>query len=217
MLSTIQIYLSNTPVEYRKDEGGERIAPLPKSYGRVLFSKIISERTQKHAVTAKDLATNVYGKPIDPRGFRSDFSISYSDEYTFVAVSDYGRVGIDVEDITPIDLPNYKLFCTPDEADYIHHSDNKVESFYEIWTLKEAYLKYLGEGLSYSLHSISFTVHPDKSVTYELLGTDTSRPQFTLIRWNTIQLALCHSAEQSSPTIDVIELTSIHDVETFDN
>jgi phosphopantetheinyl transferase len=48
-------------------------------------------------------------------------------------------------------------FFHPDEQDYVFaaQGQERVKRFYEIWTKKESYLKYLGTGIDCALNSFS--------------------------------------------------------------
>ena len=192
MLSTIKIYKAKTPHSYSNNGALTGVSDRSSSYGRILVNHIL-ENGHTSNNESDNLSVNRYGKPIDLKNRCADFSISYTTSHTFVAISSSGQVGIDAEMIDLIDIPSYELFCTEDEAEYIEHSRNKTASFYEIWTLKEAYLKYLGVGLTQSLQSISFKIHADKTVTYTLASSDTFNLLFRLIRDGNIQIAVCYS------------------------
>jgi 4'-phosphopantetheinyl transferase len=77
----------------------------------------------------------------------------------------YGEspVGVDVERIR-MDSGKENIarrYFTPEEQEYLFSAGEaeKAERFFEIWTAKESYLKYLGTGLRRSLNS--FSVVPD--------------------------------------------------------
>ena len=73
-------------------------------------------------------------------------SCSYSDNIVAFIISSC-NIGIDIERIkTANDLIIKKIFCS-DEADYVL-SGNKDERFFIVWTMKEAYCKWTGNGLS---------------------------------------------------------------------
>ncbi|MDR0668972.1 MAG: 4'-phosphopantetheinyl transferase superfamily protein [Treponema sp.] len=95
-------------------------------------------------------------------------------------------VGIDIEVLDPslkpgILGPNMKAmimrrFFTPDERLYIGGSEEQQrERFYEVWTMKEAYIKKMGLGLAMGLRSFSvFRPLPGnffyKLVSNEIIG-----------------------------------------------
>lgn len=98
-----------------------------------------------------------YGKPfvID---LDVEFNISHSGDMVVCAV-DCQPVGIDIEQIRPIDLDVIKRICTEDEIAYILEDNLRndifckitdyfvLTRFFEVWTLKEAYGKLMGTGI----------------------------------------------------------------------
>lgn len=101
-------------------------------------------------------AANEYGKPyyIIPADFH--FNISHSGDWVTAAVSDH-PVGIDIEHIQPISLDIAARFFSPEECLAIHNTsaEKQMDLFYRIWTAKESYIKYIGQGLSLPLDSFS--------------------------------------------------------------
>ncbi len=72
-----------------------------------------------------------------------------------VAAVDATPVGVDVEEINPVDLSISEHYFTKDEhTDLMSHPD-KTNYFYTLWTLKESYIKILGKGLSHPLDAFS--------------------------------------------------------------
>ena len=90
---------------------------------------------------------------ISPQGVF--FNISHSGAWTVAAVSD-SEVGVDVQQVKPVDMRLAKRFFTAEEWRRIEEAgDGATELFYRFWTVKEAYLKALGTGLSRPLNSFS--------------------------------------------------------------
>lgn len=90
------------------------------------------------------------------------FNLSHSGRWVVLAYGD-GPVGIDVQNVEG-DLARAEKVCrlfSPEEADFVlgAQGQERSERFYEVWTAKESYLKYLGVGLRKSLDS--FSVLPD--------------------------------------------------------
>ncbi|MCI8388532.1 MAG: 4'-phosphopantetheinyl transferase superfamily protein [Clostridiales bacterium] len=89
-------------------------------------------------------------------------SISHSNELCAAAVSD-SELGVDIEYIDserPIERLDKlaQRYFTPDEYVYVNTQPNP--NFYRIWTAKESYVKYTGEGLSRRLGSFSVLTLP---------------------------------------------------------
>lgn len=101
----------------------------------------------------------VFGKSKNGKPFLLDypefyFNISHTRNAVVVAFSD-SEIGVDIESIKPINLAIANRFYTSCEQEYITTHGNPDYAFYEVWTKKETYIKYLGTGLSTSLNSFN--------------------------------------------------------------
>lgn len=76
-----------------------------------------------------------------------NFSRSYAEDNLVVAIDVDHAIGIDCEQILPRDGKIEEYFFTQEERDYVNNSSNKDLAFTVIWTRKESYMKYTGEGL----------------------------------------------------------------------
>lgn len=114
-------------------------------------SEIAAEKhnTPKSALI---LSKGAHGKPSFENLRDFHFNISHSGELQVIAVSDQ-PIGVDIEKLKTVNLNIANRFCK-DELDYITERDSNYRLL-EIWTKKEAYLKYLGEGLHGGLKSFS--------------------------------------------------------------
>ena len=96
---------------------------------------------------------NQYGKPFLLGTHDFSFNLSHTREAVIVAISDK-PIGADIEKTrdAPLDIAN--RFFTINEQKYIKQASTNVDKrFYEIWTRKEAYIKYIGKGLAIPLPS----------------------------------------------------------------
>ncbi|MDE5789414.1 MAG: 4'-phosphopantetheinyl transferase superfamily protein [Clostridia bacterium] len=102
-----------------------------------------------------EISYGEHGKPrlTQPEGLF--FNISHSGEWTVAAFSD-GEVGVDIQQIKPVDARLADRFFTAEERQALAQSGDSQELFFRLWTVKESYLKALGTGLSRPLNS--FTV-----------------------------------------------------------
>ena len=95
-----------------------------------------------------------HGKPY-LKGYENiDFNISHTKGMAFCAVSDTSKVGVDTEHIRPIKYNIMKTCFHPKEIEYVEQFGDD-EHFFEVWTKKEAYTKYLGTGLTTDITSIN--------------------------------------------------------------
>jgi 4'-phosphopantetheinyl transferase len=91
------------------------------------------------------------GKPFLPDQLACHFSLSHTENRTWVAVAFQGSIGIDVEEKENCQLPEIaSLFLTREENIYYHTLPARVKFQYllQSWTQKEAALKAWGTGLS---------------------------------------------------------------------
>lgn len=138
-----------------------------------LYSELIVRNHICHKHKMKNSAikfdTNHYGKPLLKNYKNFHFNISHTHNAIAVAITD-SPVGIDLEKVKEVDLKIAKRFFTEREIDYIICGDNLAKRFFEVWTKKEAYIKYVGKGLSIPLKSFSVLDIAEKIVTTEKDG-----------------------------------------------
>lgn len=90
------------------------------------------------------------GKPYSADFENIHFSLSHSGNLIVLAV-DNCRIGADTEIVKKSKENIAKSFFTNNEYKYIINSENPTKSFYMIWTMKEAFLKMTGDGLTKGL------------------------------------------------------------------
>ncbi|HVI45177.1 MAG TPA: 4'-phosphopantetheinyl transferase superfamily protein [Chitinophaga sp.] len=77
-----------------------------------------------------------------------DFNITHSGNMAACAVCTDSAIGIDVEEVKPLDFADFHgLFSGEEWKDIQGHTD-PIRRFYHYWTIKEAVLKANGEGIS---------------------------------------------------------------------
>ena len=99
---------------------------------------------------------NKYGKPYLGVKEKIKFNYSHSGD-VIVCAFDIDEIGVDVEKVTDIDLAISEVVFSKDELKLFNLADEsrKKEFFFELWTMKESYVKAKGEGLSIDLKSFS--------------------------------------------------------------
>lgn len=111
--------------------------------------------------------SNFYGKPFLMVKNVSDliyFNMSDSGDRVIYAFNRAGEIGIDIEKIRS-DFATQEVaeqFFSDHEASVLRSlpEKEKVEGFYNCWTRKEAFIKAIGEGLSYPLKDFDVTLAP---------------------------------------------------------
>ena len=95
------------------------------------------------------------GKPF----FKSiplEFSISHS-ENIWVCAMGSCRVGIDIQiEKSAKTLEIAKRFFNKEESDFVTEYGSKA--FFQIWSMKEAFVKFIGKGISYGFDTFSVVV-----------------------------------------------------------
>jgi len=93
-------------------------------------------------------------RPYLPVGI--DFNISHSGNCAICVIGKDMDLGIDVEEIKPIDIADFHRQFTDDEMNDIHTAPDRIARFYSWWTKKEAIIKADSKGMSIPLRSIRF-------------------------------------------------------------
>lgn len=127
---------------------------------RLLLSKYINIPTSLVKLGRKEK-----GKPFSINDSGLYFNMSNSGELVVIAFSRGSEVGIDIEKIRP--LPDLEKMIasnfTANEIKFINGKPaEKSNRFFRFWTIKESYLKAIGEGMRLPPSNIEFTIEKDK-------------------------------------------------------
>lgn len=90
------------------------------------------------------LARGENGKPFFPSAPHLQFNLSHSGAVALCALSTRGSVGVDVEEIRPRNPALPRRVLHPLEYAAYEAAGGTWEAFYDLWTRKEAWVKYQG-------------------------------------------------------------------------
>lgn len=95
-----------------------------------------------------------------------DFSFSHTRHAVLLGITEQGKIGVDIEKLKETSLDIMDHVFHPQEIAYVKEApiSKQFLHFFEIWTKKEAYTKYLGTGLVTDLVSINTLANPIKNL-----------------------------------------------------
>jgi 4'-phosphopantetheinyl transferase len=108
-----------------------------------------------------------YGRPslTQPPGSGFAFNLSHTAGLIVCAIAREPEIGVDAEDASRgVDPELHRRFFSPAEADALDAlpEAERPSRFFEYWTLKEAYIKARGMGLSLPLDGFSMDLRSDR-------------------------------------------------------
>ncbi len=139
--------------------------------GRMMMRSVLTQYAEV-APQQWRFVENPYGKPsIDP-GQRSQplfFNLSHSADRLVLAISRHEAIGVDIEcsNKSRRVLQIADRYFSPTEVidlEALPHA-SQLTRFYDLWTLKEAYIKACGLGLAIPLRQFSFGFVADSRIT----------------------------------------------------
>lgn len=132
--------------------------------GRLMARHVLAERCGTPAPEFR-FVENEHGRPeiaYPPLDRPVRFNLSHSGGIVACVVGDDGQVGVDIErlDRPPVDARVIQRYCSDDEQRALASMPDTLrhERFLELWTLKEAYVKARGTGLTLPLRNVSFAI-----------------------------------------------------------
>ncbi|CAA0119131.1 4'-phosphopantetheinyl transferase family protein [Zhongshania aliphaticivorans] len=130
---------------------------------------------------------NAYGKPelINDEGQgQIQFNTAHTSGLTVCVVTRDNDVGVDVESRAEnrgvLNMADDYFSALELQALNARADDQQLDYFYRYWTLKEAYIKARGEGLSIPLHDFS-VVLDDEGVFSGFVGPEADRWDFSIL------------------------------------
>ena len=145
-LSTLPAFLGEKILRYRRWE--DRQAVL---VGKLLLREVLAKRGYAPDCLER-LRFDSYGRPHLEENV--DFNISHSGEFVLCAVASGGRVGVDVERVRDLDISQFHKYFSAESWQEITASENRPQSFFDHWTMRESVIKADGRGLSIPLKKL---------------------------------------------------------------
>jgi 4'-phosphopantetheinyl transferase len=178
---------------------------------RALLRTVLARCLSTHPVALRFAKTSK-GKPFldHPNGGQLEFNLSHCAGMIVLAVGDQRSIGIDVECndcVAPISIADHYFTEQEVRALMVCEQDHRNKQFFDLWTLKESYLKATGEGLSIPLNSFGFALdHPGNVELYGSTGWSDDANRWWLAQWKQSSIhvaALCVELtnQANSPTL----------------
>jgi 4'-phosphopantetheinyl transferase len=118
--------------------------------GRLALRELLRERGHGED-RLQELVAGPGGKPMLPG---VELNISHSGDFVLCAVSDVGPVGIDVEQVRPLDIDELSRFFSPAQWRSVVGAADPQRQFFALWTTLESVLKAAGVGLSTAMATV---------------------------------------------------------------
>jgi 4'-phosphopantetheinyl transferase len=182
---------------------------------RALVRTALSEYANV-APAAWTFAANPHGKPsiLEPAGTELQFNVSHTAGLAVCAVTRGAELGVDAElvDQDFAALSVARLSFTPEEAALLDAAapEERMRRFFQLWTLKEAFIKGVGRGLNLPMKE--FSIRMDRWQPPRVSSaTERSRWNFAQIHMGSNhQVSLCVDAtEQHEMSICVRQIVPL--------
>lgn len=95
-----------------------------------------------------------HGKPMLPEQYGLFFNLSHSGDYAVCAVADC-EIGVDIQKHKEYKENLARRFFHPEELAFLSTAADQKRCFYDLWSMKESFVKYTGQGLSTGMDSFS--------------------------------------------------------------
>lgn len=139
-----------------------------------------------------DFIENRYGKPslgTDVTGIPLHFNISHTSGITACALTLDREIGIDIEKRDRrIEFDLADRYFAPAEAAHLRSCppEERRSLFLDYWTLKEAYIKAVGKGLSIELGSFGFDLGPRINIYFTGPASNAAGTRWTFFQFSPV-------------------------------
>ena len=158
----------------------------------MLLTKVLGENEVPPTLTYGE-----NGKPRLADNPDVHFSITHSDKWVFLAVADC-EIGIDAQMPRKVCPRLAARSTSPEELSWV--KENTEPHFTRLWTMKEAYLKYTGTGLTVPIRSVTLTVPPTEGYDVQ------NKCYWSLLSYDGIPLTVCSKNAIGNVCIESIRI-----------
>ena len=151
---------------------------------RAMVRSVLSQYENKISPEKWEFEKNAYGKPFISNSASTlplHFNISHTDELIVMGVTLHQEIGVDVEYLPRVgktlDIAN--SFFSPTEIKQLFDlpQEKQKNRFFDLWTLKEAYIKACGMGLSIPLDHFSYCFSEHGKISIEFKPERNDQPE----------------------------------------
>jgi 4'-phosphopantetheinyl transferase len=124
------------------------------------------------------------GKPFVHGNKAIYFNLTHSADVIILVVTEEGEIGVDVEQVdSKFEWMRVDSVLAPIEIAWIQENEqidpfSVYKRFFQIWTLKEAYIKCTGHGMSSHLKKLNFHVSPEHIQFLDSTNNDQNAEQY---------------------------------------
>lgn len=187
---------------------------FPADQWRATLSELLLREMLAQELTVSpdtlQIQMDSYGKPF-LKDRKRHFNLSHTGDAIILATDD-SPIGVDIECICSFSDLDQLLtqFSQEEKCRYQEKAKEKrVDFFYELWTLKESYIKALGKGLSCSLDSFSINISDTEAHLSRGIDSDISWYFKCYTFGNQYKCAVCARHNQFPEGASIIEAENL--------
>jgi 4'-phosphopantetheinyl transferase len=165
-------YASHLSVD-EKEKANQFMQPLHKRH-YIIAHGLLRHYLAQYTLLAPSLLqfdTHPNGKPYITNAPDVSFNLSHSHEYIMFAITKHHALGMDIEYMKPRPFIGIaeKMFH-PDEVHFLNKSNGYdfIYRFFYLWSRKEAFIKYTGEGLRFPTETMNNLPHQPKDTPHHI-------------------------------------------------
>ena len=133
-----------------------------------------------------------------------NFNISHSKNFVICSVSE-NPVGCDIEKIRSIKSGFEKRFFTQNEVCYLDKfsGEEKLKQFFRLWTMKESYMKFTGEGMKLALNRFEFIIEDSVKVFRDGILIPCFIKEYEFLDYC---ISICAQKNDFAPNLEFVDL-----------
>ncbi|HTH56693.1 MAG TPA: 4'-phosphopantetheinyl transferase superfamily protein [Cyclobacteriaceae bacterium] len=163
-----QCYLNQLPLGLQEEV--EKYRNWKDAQGRLIGKLLLKIGLMKYFHATSSILNEINytrrARPFIPDA-DFDFNISHSGNTVVCCIASGMNVGVDIEEIKPIEISDFNDQLSSAEMENIKKSKHQIQKFYSYWTKKEAVMKAEGFGLGFiPLHQVTFNDREDQAAFF---------------------------------------------------
>ncbi|MDZ7719330.1 MAG: 4'-phosphopantetheinyl transferase superfamily protein [Balneolaceae bacterium] len=175
---------------------------------RLILSRYLSEKPSEI-----EYELTSFGKPF-LKNKKLQFNLSHTNTMAVIAVTEDSEIGVDIENLNrkvEYDDLAKRFFCETEYQKLVQvYPEKKRNVFFNCWTRKEAFIKAVGEGLSYPLNDFEVTLLSNEPVQINHIQQNFETPkQWTLDSKNLDEYTIATAVKRENSNFESREFNQL--------